>query len=173
MPHRVIATGSQTSTQDALASSTMIPGVEPGGSTAGKPNKPALLLKDVFLEVVTLDLTGTGGFNNARIFLKLSQDSDLVPGLILPIGQFSGEWVTATAVGQNLEGGLGGVYHHLFHAQGTVWAPAYVGLRVLIGGTLTVDVKAHIDYEVIEVPWMDWFIMWDFLDNVVNNDDEY
>ncbi len=91
----------------------------------------------------------------------------MVPHLLLPIGYAAFE--TQTAVGS-----VQVKFIPTFHAHGTIWAPRLVGWRTLIGGTWTnYDFQIHIDYDVVEVPWMDWFIMWDFLDNVPDNDEEY
>ena len=50
-----------------------------------------------------------------------------------------------------------------------------VGVRVVeANANLTAyDIDVHLDYERIDVPWMDWFIMWEFLDGIVDNEREY
>ena len=40
-------------------------------------------------------------------------------------------------------------------------------------GSMTYQLFLYLSYEVIDVPWWDWILMWDFLDGVVNLDAEY
>lgn len=168
MPHAVFNLGIQAATID-LAGRSLIPGVEPGGSRAGQETKPALLIRDAWVEPIQINFDAVA-LHSLNVYLKLSQETDLTPGLILPIGAHASENVQATAVA---------VYHNnftwldLFRARGTVWAPRVVGIRLVIAGFSGVDLDVHLDYEAVDVPWMDWFMKWDHLDNVVDNDKEY
>lgn len=57
---------------------------------------------------------------------------------------------------------------------GTIWAPKFVALRLDITGSPTnVRMVVHLRYEVVEVPWMDWFLMWETLDGVVDGTREW
>ena len=101
--------------------------------------------------------------------IKLSQEEGLDPGLLLPvINMHVGVTATASLV-QALEEERFG--HHM---NGTLWAPAFLGLNLVLGGNVaTAFANVHLDYDVILVPWMDYMIMWDFLDNVVNNEFQF
>ncbi len=172
MPHAVFSLGSQV-TDVVLAERNLVPGVEPGGSRAGEPTKPALLIRDCWVVPNRLAMiAGTTADINTLVSLKLSQEVGLDPGLNLPIAFFNRERLQSSAVGEYAAAWM---MKEVFHAQGTVWAPRRVGLRVEhAGGAPTVfDVDVHLDYERVDVPWMDWFIMWDFLDNAVDNELEY
>ncbi len=114
----------------------------------------------------------TSDYNAMSYYLKLSQESDLTPGLILPVGVIGGQMLEADATGRPAMG-IGAATKDLFKAQGTVWAPAYVGCFLLENGSLSCDVDLHLDYDMIAIPWMDWFIRWDFLDNIVDNETQY
>ena len=169
MPHAVFNLGSQTATAD-LAARALIPGIEPGGSRAGRDTKPALLIRDAWLEVIDFDLTTADDTNMMSYFLKLSQELNLNPGLILPIGAIGSR---RTGAGGET-GGLHQILRERFDAQGTLWAPRVVGVRVVETGTvIQADVDVHIDYERIDVPWMDWFLMWEWLDGIGDNEREY
>ncbi len=164
MPHAVFNLGTLAATTEARAR-PLIPGIEPGGSRAGEAMKPALLIRDAWLEFQDATTLATPDLASWLFYLKLSQEADMTPGLQLPIGGVRmGETVTAnqpTFV----------AIDDLFHAQGTVWAPRFVGVRVVEnGGATTVNCDVHLDYERVDVPWMDWFIMWDFLDNIIDNE---
>lgn len=171
MPHAVLNLGFQSATVDIAASvRPLIPGIEPGGSRVGHPMKPALLIRDVWLQPIDVNVSAATGGNTMGYFLKLSQEESLNPGLLLPIGVFGNEHTQVSAVGavnQPLEP------QGMFKAQGSIWAPAFIGVRVEEVGNANVDCDVHIDYERVDVPWMDWFLMWDFLDNIVDNERQY
>ena len=172
MPHAVFNLGSQTATGD-LAARNLIPGIEPGGSRAGRDTKPALLIRDAWIEVNDVTIVGAANdFNGFQIYLKLSQELDLTPGLILPIAAVGMERAESTAVGF-ASVGIDSMVREMFRAQGTVWVPRVVGIRLLESGTATLDADVHLDYERIELPWMEWFLEWEFLDGVIDNEREY
>ena len=168
MPHAVFSPGAQASGGDFVGR-PMIPGVEPGGSRVGQPTKPALLIKNAWVELQDISLASTDA-QGWRIGLKLSQETDLSPGLVLPVAV--------------LLGSSDGTSNHLFKGildqtpresmLGSLWAPKMVGVRldeIGVGSTLTASV--HLDYERVDVPWMDWFIMWEFLDGIADNERQY
>ncbi len=174
MPHAVFDVAQRAGAAD-VAARELIPGIAPGGSRAGQATKPALLIRDCWLEPApggASSLLAAAGWHQMTYSLKLSQETDLTPGLLLPIACIGGERREISSVGQT-DLGLNAMIHRLFHAQGTVWAPRVVGVRVEETGTAVTDFDVHLDYEVVDVPWMDWFIMWDFLDNIVDNEREY
>ncbi len=85
MPVAYFDTGALTTSSD-VGGRTLIPGVTPGGQFAGK-NKPALLIRDAWIEQV-VDIVDAGvaaDFERVMVFLKLSQELDLTPGLLLPV----------------------------------------------------------------------------------------
>lgn len=169
MPH-ITFEPANLSVSANLVGRPVIPGVEPGGSRAGQPMKPALLIKDAWLEL--RDYRDSGAVEEVQtveVLLKLSRDKDLEPGLLLSVGRIRAV-ATATANQFNQID-----VKQEFEAQGTIWAPAYVGLRVIFtqGTPTTVLVIVHLDYEQIDIPWVNWFIGWEFLDNVVDNSRDY
>ncbi len=166
MPHAVFPV-TATATGDITASArALIPGVEPGGSRAGKATKPALLIRDCFINVIDVD-GGADDVSRMGWYLKLSQERDLSPGLHLPIGY--------AVLGINATPTKAFYFEKdVFHAQGTIWAPAWIGIHTVEQGTIGASsAEIHLDYERIDVPWMDWFIMWEFLDNITDGALEY
>ena len=167
MPHTVWPTGLQTGTGDFLPR-PLIPGIEPGGSRLGHPTKPALLIRDAFVMINELDVA-TEDFHALEVYLKLSQEEDLDPGLTLPVANisFMSDGTTNPDAAPSVEQ-LGK------HLIGSIWTPAYVGIRVVERGAVVQwQMRIHLMWDVVEIPWMDWFFRWDYLDNVVNNDLEY
>jgi len=170
VPHIEIGTGSQSATFDGFERQ-LIPGIEPGGSSAGEPMKPALLIVDAWIEIVdVVALHGVDEFNQALYALKLSQEQSLDPGLLLPLAQVGSQVTEITAVGE-IATPLS--ITNLFKAQNTLWAPKWVGLRMFERGAIDIDISVHIDYEKVMVPFWDWFMLWEFLDNVTNNTKDY
>ena len=173
MPHAVFNLGTQTASAD-LAARPLIPGVEPGGSRVGQATKPALLIRDAWIEIIDWARSSNADYHQATFYLKLSQELDLTPGLLLPVATVHSNMINAS-VG-NTDQPLTGtpvMIHSLFHAQGTVWAPRVVGVRMVEVGTVDIDADLHLDYESVDVPWMDWFIMWEFLDGIADNERQY
>lgn len=170
MPHAVYNIGVQSAGGNFQARQ-LIPGIEPGGSRVGK-SKPTLLILDVWIEPKDYSALTTSDFNAMTYYLKLSQEPDLTPGLILPVGIMGSQVLEADATGRPTIG-INSVTKDLFHAQGTRWAPAYVGAFLLENGSLSTDADLHLDYEQVEAEWMDWFILWDFLDNIIDNETQY
>ncbi len=167
MPTLVFRNLTPNSTGDVDRSARqVIPGVEPGGSRVGAPLKPALLIKDIKMTVLDLDAAAED-FNRITLYLKLSQSHNLNPGLHLPIGMaIMGE--DATPARQTY------LERELFEAQGTVWAPRVVGIHAVEQGTIGASAfEVRMSYERVDIPWMEWFIRWDFLDNVVDGEQEY
>ncbi len=164
MPHAVYNLGNQNTSVDLLGR-PLVPGVEPGGSRAGRDLKPALLIRDAWIEVIGQSTIGATGDELATYNLKLSQEVDLTPGLLLPVAQvrMSGNATNNEDVDVD----------DIFRAQGTIWAPRVVGVRLVEFGSVNLDVDVHLDYERIDVPWMDWLLMWEFLDGIVDNEREY
>ncbi len=148
----------------------LIPGVEPGGSRAGRAFKPALLIVDCRASLQNLADAGVAAdFQTSSVFLKLSQELDLTPGLELRIADATlGK--TATA---NLWNSI--QVQQQFRAQGKIFAPRVVGLFVELGsgGIDTLDWVVELEYERIDIPWMDWLLQWEYLDGIVDNEREY
>ena len=147
---------------------SLIPGIDPGGTRVGQPFKAALLIKKVSLTIQVFDVA-TEDFHALEVFLRLSQEEGGDPGLLLPVSEFmiSSDGTTNPDASPQISD-----YSDII--AGTVWAPLYVGLEVVErGAVVSYALKVHLDYEEISVPWLDWFLMWDFLDNVPNNSEEY
>ena len=169
MPHVEIGVGTQTATTtDFQTARSLIPGIEPGGSRVGQPTKPALLIRDCWVEPAGVGLGSATSINQALWFLKLSQELTMDPGLILPIAAYGAEQRVSTSVGIHVYP-LGGMFQDLFRTKGTIWAAKYVAVGVTEIGGISVAVNVHLEYDVVEIPWMEWFVKWDFLDHIVNN----
>ena len=166
MPHKVWNTGAVTATSE-IQGASLVPGIEPGGSRAGQATKPALLLRDAWIVINDLQDSSTNDLDTLNVELKLSQELDLTPGLLLGIAS-----VHAGVLGTANQFGAMAINKH-FGAAGTLWAPRIVGLRLTVTGFTNVNLQVHLDYERVDVPWMDWFIMWDYLDNVADNARDY
>lgn len=173
MPHAVL--DRINSAVDVNASPrSLIPGVEPGGSRVGQPTKPALLIKEAYWEPQRAQiLSGADTDFSCVISLKLSQELDLTPGLLLPVASFLANRGQGDATGS---WGADMPVDQVFRGQGSIWAPRVVGVRLEFEGGGTFNQFSgfmHVDYERVDVPWMDWFLMWDFLDNIVDDEREY
>ncbi len=169
MPLAFIDSQVQTGAAD-IGPRTFVPGIEPGGSRVGHPTKPALMIKNAWAELIDIIDAGTSpGYQEAQVRLKLSQETDLSPGLLLPVAE-----VHASKTGVAQEFNQVEV-RQVFKGQGTIWAPRVVGLGVggLVGGVDSLRWRVYIDYETVDIPWEDWFFLWDFLDNVTNDSFEY
>ena len=147
----------------------LIPGIEPGGSLAGRSMQPALLIKDAWIELADWS-QGAVDFNQIEIFLKLSQEESLNPGHILELGVVNSHTTRDEAGGSNVSSVN---VQQDFHHRGTLWVPQFVGVRVQEIGTVVYDLRVLLSYEMVFIPWMEWFILWDFLDNVNDNGEEY
>lgn len=169
MPRIVFLTGVQSSSATVGGFRNLIPGVEPGGGRVGK-SKPALLITNAWGTIIdVVDAATTPDFQTARLFLVLSQEPDLTPGLWLLVAQMivekDGNAQGWTGVHQQDYGNTLG---------GLVFAPRFVGWgTVFTSGVDSVDWNLYLDYEVVELEWMDWFLHWDFLDNVPDQSEEF
>lgn len=170
MPHAIFDLGPQTAAIEG-AVRTLIPGIEPGGSRLGQALKPALLIQDVWAEVVRMQVQDSApDFAVVTYMLKLSQELDLNPGLLLPVAQLIASHTAAGADSSGVQ-----VIPLGDKLAGTVWVPKVVGVRAVENqATLAIHhVLIHLEYEMIDIPYWDWFIEWDFLDNVVDNSQDY
>ncbi|MCJ2532028.1 MAG: hypothetical protein LN413_07000 [Candidatus Thermoplasmatota archaeon] len=171
MPHAVFDFTALAADQ-RFGGRELVPGIAPGGSFAGREQKPALLLRDAWVEIT--DVVYAGGvsdYNGANFLLQLSQDVDLNPALQLPVDRFGNISMAATDTTAEAISPLN--RDHQFKAQGTIWAPQFVGVRFDEKGAANFTGFLHLDYEMVMVPWMDWFIMWEFLDNIVDGARDY
>lgn len=168
MPHAVFDPGSVTGGGN-LEARRLARGIEPGGATLGGETKPALLLVDARMEVVDLTTLGIANHSTIGVSLKLSQNQTLIPGQDIPVGN-----LLVGDIG-NANGESAIFVHEFFMAKGTVWAPRFVGMRLneKAGALPNWHIKLHLDYEIVQVPWEEWLILWDQLDNVVDNSFEY
>lgn len=138
----------------------LIPGVEPGGSRVGQPFKPALLIRDAWIEPLTLDIAAAG-MDQLTVHLRLSQEQSLDPGLLLPIHSLGMRAITTT---EDIVGIWDIPYGHKL--AGTIWAASWVGIEIVVSVHLTVNVDVYLEYEVIDIPWVEWFVKWEFLDGL-------
>ncbi len=169
MPTAFFDSGAITTSGDTVPRQ-LIPGIEPGGSRVGAPTKPALQLRDVWLEQIVdiVDAGVTADFTRAMVFLKLSQESDLSPGLLLPIANIVLKKTTTAQLWNDIE-----IIHQGDKLAGQIFTPAYVGLRTELSFTGTVRFIVGLRYERVDIDWMSWFLHWDFLDNITDNSTEY
>ncbi len=167
MPVARFQPGNQSSSGD-LVPRSIIPGIEPGGSRVGHPTKPALLIKDAWFQVQQLT-PGSNDYEEVNVWLKLSQEHDLSPGLLLPVGALMSYSEAVSGSGVALQ-----VDQRGDKIAGTIWAPRVVGMR-LDGGAFpsNVTIDVWLSYEQVNILWEDWFFRWDFLDNVVDNRSEW
>lgn len=167
MPVVRLSTGTLTGTAD-VGGVPLIPGVTPGGASAGR-DKPAMLINDFGLEISDMAHDNTQDFDVVAIYLKLSQETDLTPGLLLKVAEI-GMWNTA-ATAENVTA----MYRYTERLHlGTVWAPRMVGLRVIMSaGVSAFDGHVDVNYDRITIPWTEWFVRWDFLDNITDNAVQY
>ncbi len=166
MPYAIIGSGLQSGTID-FGGRQLIPGVEPGGSRGGAAMKDVFMLVDYYVRVGSADPATDQ--DTAVIFLKMSQEEGLDPGLNLELAHVHSGQLDTTSERSHLT-----LQKNPLH-MGTLWAPRFVGGRIGVseGGFTGITVNIELIYERVQVPWMEWFIMWDFLDNVPNNTEEY
>ncbi len=153
----------------------LIPGVEPGGSRVGQPLKPALLIHDAWIQFINATTLDTAqDFNMGAWDLLLGQEQDMINALVMPVGQVSMQ-ILDPGVGATDQPVTGNNWAHrqVFKAQGTVWAPKYVGVSFVELGTVDLQADVFLDYEVVEIPWMEWFVKWDFLDHISGQQRDY
>lgn len=168
MPHATFEMATAV-TADALRGvRQIVPGVEPGGSRVGQPVKPALLIRDAWIELIDLVGQSVNDFNQMTGYLKLSQEQGLNPGFLIGVAQ----------VGSDTQTGAGGIGLHsavrsIFHEHGTVWAPKYIGAAWFEQGTMTLRATMHLEYEIVQIPWIEWFVKWEFLDSITDNAEEH
>ena len=126
-----------------------------------------LMIENAYISLQDFD-TATEDWHALEIFLKLSQENDMTPGLLLPVAA-----VYAPATGTTNPSGFT-IDQLGDRLAGTIWAPRNVAVRVIErGAVVAYQLELHLDYHKVDVPWMDWFIAWDYLDNVVDETVEY
>ncbi len=172
MPHAIFSTVGEISSSQRIEARQLIPGVEPGGSRVGQPMKPALLIEDAWIEVVSFDFTGATDYNGYTAFLVLSQEPNLTPGFLMAVAEIGGDISVASSVGREVWA-VDSVVHSLFHEHGSIWAPKYVGMLWSERGTAILDARVHLKYDVVMIPWVEWFVKWDFLDHVVDGEGQH
>ncbi len=168
MPYSLWASGPITSNSKILPRQ-LVPGVVPGGQRAGGATKPVLLIHDAWAR--WLDFTDTGttvDSDQAYVALLLSQEQSLDPAQVLYVEEVALA-KTATA---NLWNQIRPRNVFRLH-RGTFWAPKFVGIWVVPGGATLVKVDVTVHYDIVDVPWRDWFMMWEWLDNVESINQEY
>ncbi|MEE9198070.1 MAG: hypothetical protein V3U45_07980 [bacterium] len=169
MPHATFEMAAAVAADTAdIDTRQIVPGVEPGGSRAGQPTKPALLILDAWVEVIDYAMQANTDFNIFTAYLKLSQEQNMDPGFLIPVAQIGQETIIHDATGA-VGVGIGAGVRDIFHEHGSIWAPAYVSFALFEQGVANIRATLHLEYEVIEIPWVEWFIKWEFLDNITNN----
>ncbi len=133
--------------------------------------KPALLILNAWMAINNFSTSAVADVQMVAVGLKLSQEQDLDPGLVLPVAEIIvGNTEVAVSIFDSI------VIRDMFHAQGTIWCPAWVGVRLAEPSTSKLtdyNVKVYLQYEVVQIPWVDWFLNWEWLDNIVNNEEQY
>jgi len=126
--------------------------------------KPALLIRSAKIEITDSLLKVTSNsFQSYGVQLLLSTRQDLGNGVVMTIAQVGMENRQVDGTAQR-DGTL--VINDLFQGQGTLWGAKWVGGRVTEAGAITVDVGIHLDYEQVMVPFWDWFMLWEQLQNL-------
>lgn len=134
--------------------------------------KPALLILDAWIEMIDLSLGGSIDFNQFTGYLKLSQEQSLNPGFLIGVAQVAADRAEQTSVGEHIYP-LDASIHNIFHEHGSIWAPKYVGAAWFEQGVVTIRATMHLKYEMVEIPWVEWFVKWDFLDGITDNAEEH
>lgn len=167
MPHAILrhsASGTISATTRSDRPRQLIPGIEPGGSRVGQPTKPALLIMEAWIEVFDAALAqAVNDYHGMTGYLILSQEQSLNPGFLIPVAQIGGFFWEQTAVGRGFQELAP---KRLFREQGTVWAPKFVGTYWREAGVASIEAVIHLEYEVVRIPWVEWFVKWDFLDHI-------
>ncbi len=108
--------------------------------------------------------TGLNDYEEVSVFLALSQEANLDPAQLLPIGQVHSLSEAVAGTGNAIQ-----IDQRGDKIAGTIWAPKFVGIFMDGGNFPTnVTVEVWLAYDMIDLEWMDWFFHWDYLDNVVN-----
>ncbi len=167
MPLARFDTGAAVTGDTIFGARSLIPGVEPGGSKVGQPLKPALLIKDCDFILRTIDPDADQ--NDVLVTLELSKEQDMDPAQRLYVGSVHASSLDTTQEMNSL------VVSQNFKDQGTIWAPAYVSGRIFAtaGFPTSVRVQVRLRYELVMIPWVDWFVAWEWLDNITTGDEEY
>ncbi len=131
--------------------------------------KPALMITKVWAVPIDLiDATATADFQQARIFLLLSQDNDLNPGQVLHVATLLG----AKSGNANEHGGWS-LTQHGDKIAGRIWAPSFVGFFSTFTSTIdSMDWRMYLEFEQVDVPFWDWFMLWDHIDRVPDLQEE-
>lgn len=167
--HTALPFDDATSTGDVAESvRSLIPGIEPGGSRVGQPLKPALLIHNARILVTNWDPTNARDYHGITVTLKLSQNQSLNPGLHLLVAVM-GENVEEADTTGRFSSPL--VINDLFDGRGSVWAPAFVGARVDVSGAFDAfSGSIRLTWEQIDIPYIDWFVGWDYLDHITDGE---
>ena len=171
MPHALFPMSGVIGGTTTAAVRQLIPGIEPGGALAGRDMKQALLIRDAWIEVIDLDLT-PGDYNQFTGYLKLSQEESLNPGFLIGVAQVGARVLQIDATGHIVHG-LDSSIYKIFHEQGSIWVPQFVGTYWAEQGDAAIRATMHLQYEVILIPWMEFMIRWDWLDNITDNDEQH
>lgn len=159
-----LADGSEVSATTVSPRRALIPGVEPGGSKVGQPLKPALLIVNAWVQVIDINLLSVNALNMATMDIVLSQEVSMDPQFVIPVAQIGMQRTEETTVGFTA---TSLVINNLFHEHGSIWAPRFVASRIVEEGTITeARIDLFLEYEMVEIPWVEWFIKWDFLDGI-------
>lgn len=126
-----------------------------------------MLIRDMQVHIAEWDPTHTDADKIVDIGIKLSKSPDLDPGLILDVAKAisSGDATAGYQVALSQQ--------NMDYWKGTIWAPRYVGLRPAVNGFTAFRCFLHLDYERVFLPWRDWFVHWEFLDNINDNERDY
>lgn len=130
--------------------------------------KPAMLIRNAWAELVDFDVA-TEDYHALEVFLKLSQELSLTPGLLLPVAL-----IMASAVGATNPNSISIEQQAQESIAGSIWVPKVVGITIVErGAVVSYRVRVHVDYEMVLIPFMDWFLHWDWLDNITDGSLEW
>ena len=169
MPFATFDLGTQTASIDMLGRQ-LIPGIEPGGALAGRTMKPALIFTGASWKVENVtDADAAGDFQHLEIYVKLSQEEDLTPGFLLHVADLHLQKTGTANIWNNVV-----IKDHFQRHVGSIWVPKFVGVRLEnVSGVDAIESQLYLEYEPVLIPWMEYMIRWDFLDNIPDNSVEY
>jgi len=130
--------------------------------------KAVLLIKRI--ELVVGHATPASDADSVAFFLMLSQEQDLDPGMILRLGS-----IMMGAGDTTLENTAVDVQKVTDQWAGSLWAPRFIGVSSarIIGSMTDWSYNVWVHYERVLVPFWDWFMMWELLDNVTDRQEEF
>lgn len=127
----------------------------------------ALRLLDLDCSLQSFD-AATEDFHRLQVFLKLSQEPDMTPGLLLPIKTYLFSGVGATNPNAIA------IDYHARAIVGTMWVAKYWAIRVHeAGAVVEFAVNMTATFEVVPIDFNSQLLLWEQIDNVTDNEQDW